>query len=239
MQFFKHTVTLASIGRNGRQTHRLPRVQLKTCRLQIAFKVVLPPDLANQPARCAKRFVLAAAALEIAAEWGIVNLAKGAGFAGVLACFEAWYERDGGGNREDRQIIKNTRDFLQAHGKSSKYFVDYVSAGVGMGYQPDFTEFWGFVGNAYGDRTSGGKLRYYLTDRAFEEHICKGFDIRKVCSVLSAEGWMLKDGKNNRYKLPKKAIDLLGVEVRRMYCLEGDIPPSEYRAEYEAERAGY
>lgn len=108
-----------------------------------------------------------------------------------------------------------------------------------MGYQPDFTEFWGFVGNAYGDRTSGGKLRYYLTDRAFEEHICKGFDIRKVCSVLSAEGWMLKDGKNNRYKLPKKTIDLLDVEVRRMYCLEGDIPPSEYRAEYEAERAGY
>ena len=54
-------------------------------------------------------------------KWGIVNLAKGAGFAGVLACFEAWYERDGGGNREDRQIIKNTRDFLQAHGKSSKY----------------------------------------------------------------------------------------------------------------------
>lgn len=49
----------------------------------------------------------------------------------------------------------------------------------------------------------------------------------------------MKDGKNNRYKLPKKAIDLLDVEVRRMYCLEGDIPPSEYRAEYEAERAGY
>ena len=108
-----------------------------------------------------------------------------------------------------------------------------------MGYQPDFTEFWGFVGNAYGDRTSGGKLHYYLTDRAFEEHICKGFDIHKVCSVLSAEGWMLKDGKNNRYKLLKKAIDLLGVEVRRMYCLEGDILSFEYRAEYEAERAGY
>lgn len=223
----------------GRLKNNPEDVKARIKVLQAEFEALLPPDLANQPARCAKRFVLAAAALEIAAEWGIVNLAKGAGFAGVLACFEAWYERDGGGNREDRQIIKNTRDFLQAHGKSSKYFVDYVSAGVGMGYQPDFTEFWGFVGNAYGDRTSGGKLRYYLTDRAFEEHICKGFDIRKVCSVLSAEGWMLKDGKNNRYKLPKKAIDLLGVEVRRMYCLEGDIPPSEYRAEYEVERAGY
>ena len=123
------------------------------------------------------------------------KIMNGMGYKGRVTphgfrALEAWYERDGGGNRENRQIIKNTRDFLQAHGKSSKYFVDYVSAGVGMGYQPDFTEFWGFVGNAYGDRTFGGKLRYYLTDRAFEEHICKGFDIRKVCSVLSAEGWI-------------------------------------------------
>ena len=34
----------------------------------------------------------------------------------------------------------------------------------------------------------------------------KGFDLRKVCQVLTADGWMRKDGKHNRIKLPRKAV---------------------------------
>lgn len=51
---------------------------------------------------------------------------------------------------------------------------------------------------------STGKPRYFLTDKVFEEYICKGFDPRKVCQVLTADGWMRKDGKHNRIKLPRK-----------------------------------
>ena len=98
--------------------------------LQGEFEAQLPPDLASQPARAARRFVLAAAALELATEWGITGLERGAGFAGVLSCFGAWYERDGGGNREDRIIRKSARDFLQAYGQSSKYFVNLADVGI-------------------------------------------------------------------------------------------------------------
>ena len=55
--------------------------------------------MAGQPARAAKRFMLVAAALELATEWGITGFAQGTGAAGVLACFNAWLEREGSGNR--------------------------------------------------------------------------------------------------------------------------------------------
>ena len=195
--------------------------------LQGEFEAQLPPDLASQPARAARRFVLAAAALELATEWGITGLERGTGFAGVLSCFGAWYERDGGGNREDRIIRKSARDFLQAYGQSSKYFVNLADVGIGGNYQPDYAEFWGFVVPANYEDGSTGKPRYFLTDKVFEEYICKGFDPRKVCQVLTVDGWMRKDGKHNRIKLPRKAVELNLLCVKRMYCFVGDVPPDE------------
>lgn len=212
----------------GRLKQDCEAVKARIKALQHEFETMLPPDFSNQPARAAKRFVLAAAALELAAEWGVTGFGKGAGFAGVLPCFAAWFERDGGGNREEMQIRKNARDFLQGHGRSGKHFVNLASAGVGGDYQADYFELWGlYVPSSY-ERGGLVKPRYYITDKAFEEHICKGFDVRKVCHVLADCGWLKKDGRNTRYPMPKKAIDAQFTGSRRMYCLEGDIPPDEW-----------
>lgn len=215
-------------GLIGRLKDNAAAVKARIKALQAEFEALLPPDLANQPARCAKRFCLAGVALELAAEWGILNLERGTGFAGVKTCFDAWHERDGGGNREERQIIRAARDFLQAHGQSPKHFVNLQAAAVGGGYSPDYAEFWGFTVPANYEHGSSGKPRYYLTDKAFEDFVCKGFDVRKVCAVLASSGWLLKDGKNNRYKLPNKAVELQLLGAKRMYCFAGDVPPDEW-----------
>ena len=47
--------------------------------------------------------------------------------------------------------------------------------------------------------------------------------------MLAADGWLRKDGRNYRYPLPRKAVDLGLTAAKRMYCLVGDVPPSEYR----------
>lgn len=196
--------------------------------LQQAFTTRLPPDLDSQSARAAKRFTLVVAALELVGEWGITGLPPGAGYSGIAACFQAWYERDGGGNREERQIRKHARDFLQTYGHSSRYFVNPAHGGSDDIHLTNHNEFWSFAVSGSEDGRQQA-TRYYLTDKTFEKHICCGFDQRNVCRVLAADGWLRKDGRNYRYPLPRKAVDLGLTAAKRMYCLVGDVPPSEYR----------
>ena len=46
-------------------------------------------------------------------------------------------------------------------------------------------------------------------------------------TVAWPSGWMRKDGKHNRIKLPRKAVELNLLCVKRMYCFVGDVPPDE------------
>lgn len=45
--------------------------------------------------------------------------------AGIRACFMDWYARDGKGNREENQILRNAIHFMQEHGHGERlYLID-------------------------------------------------------------------------------------------------------------------
>ena len=165
--------------------------------------------------------MLVAAALELATEWGITGFAQGTGAAGVLACFNAWLEREGSGNREEQTILKNARDFLQTHGYGERFYnlaQDYLG-------NTDRNHA-GYMHRAGGERD---KPWFYLTDAAFETEICKGFDAKFVCEVLRRCGWLVsaeKDRVKTRLRWSGKGI---GSDInQRFYLLVGDRPPGEY-----------
>ncbi|QMT34129.1 DUF927 domain-containing protein [Conchiformibius steedae DSM 2580] len=192
--------------------------------LQAEFAAMLPPKLDSQPARAAKRFTLAAAALELAGEWGITGFAKGTGFAGVHACFQAWYERDGKSNREEAQIIKNAKDFLQVHGRGER-FTRLIQSSY------DVMPATGRNHAGFRIETAGNDAmpRFYINDSVFEQEICNGFDTKFVCDVLKNCGWLLREANNRqKFKLPPKMCDALRLpNSTRMYCLHGFAPPEK------------
>ena len=193
--------------------------------LQAEFNAMLPP-LNSQPARAAKRFALVAAALELASELGITGFERGIGFAGVLACFQAWYERDGIGNREEVLIIKNARDFLLEVGMSER-FVNLAITSSGN-YEAKRNH----AGFRIPANEDCGKPRFFVLDKAFEDEICKGFDVRFVCRVLRDCGWLITEGRNFKVKIPL-ALTKANIMPKgtRLYCFKGDVPPAEWDAE--------
>lgn len=185
--------------------------------LRAEFGATLPPNMDSQPKRVAKRFILVAAALELASEWGITGFEKGIGMAGVRACFMDWYARDGKGNREENQILRNAINFMQEHGHGERLYL------IDRGSYP--------VEPATGRNHAGYRLKHseriYINDTVFQQEICKGFDEKFVCKVLRDCGWLVSESpQRNKMKITKEMSNLLSLsENTRMYCLQGFQPP--------------
>ena len=103
---------------------KLQTIPADTVRAAHAAFLSTLPDLDGQAARVARRFALAAAALELSAE--ITGLAAGIGTAGIKQCFEDWFAANGTGKHEDRQIIRSMAAFMQQHSHGMR-FVDWHS----------------------------------------------------------------------------------------------------------------
>lgn len=169
----------------------------------IAFMETVP-ELSGQARRVAKRFALAAAALELAAP--VTGLAAGVGMAGVKQCFDEWLETNGAGKHEDRRIIEQAAAFMDVYALSMR-FSDWNSQTVNQ--------------NHAGYRKQEGHItEYWLVPVVFEEEICQNFDKLKVCEVLHAEQW-LKKPNNGRWQHQRK----YNGASARFYVLMGEAPP--------------
>lgn len=201
--------------------------------LQSEFCARLPAHMDSQPARVSKRFTMAAVGLALACEWDITGFDKETAFAGVLVCFNAWHEREGAGNREERQIIANARDFLTRDGYGER-FADLRNFGED-GYKTERNHA-GFrvAGNRHaGERDNPhGYSTFYITDEAFEAEICKGFERSFVCRVLAECGWLQTEkagGGKTRNKKPLPAALARRFNIPgRFYTLVGEVPPAEW-----------
>lgn len=196
------------------------------------FLARLPPDLASQPIRAAKRFALAAAALELAAQWQITGLSEGVGMEGVKTCFEAWLSHAGKENKEESDILKAARDFMMEHGYSERFVTDPKKAAGSINYAGDVVEakrgHAGYRLTAQNGHNGMQDAVWYLLDKTFEEEICKGKDIKLVCNVLAAAGWLQRDGRNNKKKVPNALVgDNLLPRNARLYCFKGISPPDD------------
>lgn len=185
---------------------RLQTIPADTVRAaQAAFLSTLP-DLDGQAARVARRFALAAAALELSAE--ITGLAAGIGTAGIKQCFEDWFAANGAGKHEDRQIIRSMAAFMQQHAHGMR-FVDWHSEYTNRdhaGYRRE------------GDQ--GEKAEYWIIPAVFEGEILQGKDTKKACTVLHGIGWLSKPSDGRRWQFKK-------FSKGRFYVLLGAEPPCD------------
>ena len=152
-----------------------------------AFMATIP-ELSGQARRVAKRFAIAAAALELAAP--VTGLPIGVGMAGVKKCFDEWLEANGVGKHEDRRIIEQAEDFIAQHALGTRFmeWSDKSTNKDHAGYR----------------KQEGEKLELWVIRRVFADEIAQSFDEAKVCRVLADNGLLKYNHKNRGYQHQRK-----------------------------------
>lgn len=152
-----------------------------------AFMATIP-ELSGQARRVAKRFAIAAAALELAAP--VTGLPVGVGMAGVKQCFDEWLEANGAGKLEDRRIIEQAEDFIAQHALGTRFmeWSDKSTNKDHAGYR----------------KQEGEKLELWVIRRVFADEIAQSFDESKVCRVLADNGLLKYNHKNRGYQHQRK-----------------------------------
>ncbi|WP_150540432.1 DUF927 domain-containing protein [Neisseria flavescens] len=152
-----------------------------------AFMATIP-ELSGQARRVAKRFAIAAAALELAAP--VTGLPVGVGMAGVKKCFDEWLEANGAGKHEDRRIIEQAEDFIAQHALGTRFmeWSDKSTNKDHAGYR----------------KQEGEKLELWVIRRVFADEIAQSFDESKVCRVLADNGLLKYNHKNKGYQHQRK-----------------------------------
>ena len=152
-----------------------------------AFMATIP-ELSGQARRVAKRFAIAAAALELAAP--VTGLPVGVGMAGVKKCFDEWLEANGAGKHEDRRIIEQAEDFIAQHALGTRFmeWSDKSTNKDHAGYR----------------KQEGEKLELWVIRRVFANEIAQSFDESKACRVLADNGLLKYNYKNRGYQHQRK-----------------------------------
>ena len=152
-----------------------------------AFMATIP-ELSGQARRVAKRFAIAAAALELAAP--VTGLPIGVGMAGVKKCFDEWLEANGAGKHEDRRIIEQAEDFIAQYALGTRFmeWSDKSTNKDHAGYR----------------KQEGEKLELWVIRRVFADEIAQSFDESKVCRVLADNGLLKYNHKNRGYQHQRK-----------------------------------
>lgn len=159
-------------------------------------------DVSGQVQRVARRFLLCAAAGEMAAEWGLLPWTKGEALEAVKTCFNAWLTlRGGSGAAEDTAILEQVTLFIEQHGASR--FQDIEN--------PDAV----CINRVGFYRRAEGKTEYFFPPASFKA-VCKGFSPTYAARVLRAAGLLLVDGEKLQRKPPR---DLPGLGRPRCYVL--------------------
>ena len=152
-----------------------------------AFMATIP-ELSGQARRVAKRFAIAAAALELAAP--VTGLPVGVGMAGVKQCFDEWLEANGAGKHEDRRIIEQAEDFIAQYALGTRFteWSDKSTNKDHAGYR----------------KQEGEKMELWVIRRVFADEIAQSFDESKVCRVLADNGLLKYNHKNRGYQHQRK-----------------------------------
>ena len=155
---------------------------------RIAAFMATIPELSGQARRVAKRFAIAAAALELAAP--VTGLPVGVGMAGVKKCFDEWLEANGAGKHEDRRIIEQAEDFIAQYALGTRFmeWSDKSTNKDHAGYR----------------KQEGEKLELWVIRRVFADEIAQSFDESKVCRVLADNGLLKYNHKNRGYQHQRK-----------------------------------
>lgn len=157
----------------------------------------LPPNLNGQALTVARRFALAAAALELASE--ITGLPAGVGAAGIQQCFEDWLEENGTGSREEKKLVETLIDFIQQYGDSPR-FVSWDNA-----MQTDRNH-----AGYKRENLDDGIMRYWIIKPVFANEIAKGKELPKAAAALFKQGWLVERYEGDKMRYTHKRSGMAG-----------------------------
>ncbi len=169
-------------------------------------------DGGGQVARVAARFMLVAAAGELAVRAGVLPWSPGEAERAALTCFRAWLVARGGSEpSEIRGGIAAVRYFTEREGASRfQYWEDDVSI------VRDRAGFW--------RNAEGGGRRYYILPEAFRRDVLAGFDARMIARAMVERGLIIPD-REGRPSTTHRVPALVG--TTRLYQIADTIFDSE------------
>ena len=200
-----NTMSLENRGVVGRAFIQHIQPQLDTIKHRLTDAINQQSSdqtLSGQSRRVLARFILAGEALEIATEAGLTGWAQGEGMAACLACFDTWERRQGKMSFEDKAILDQATLWLARHHQSRFVDIDQLAqeeedlkAGKSPAKRDTIRDAAGYkkrTPHSTGHpRTEQECNLVYLVDPAvFREEIAKGFDVKKVASVLHRAGML-------------------------------------------------
>lgn len=165
--------------------------------IRAARDAYLPPNLNGQALTVARRFALAAAALELASE--ITGLPAGVGAAGIQQCFEDWLEENGTGSREEKKLVETLIDFIQQYGDSPR-FVSWDNA-----MQTDRNH-----AGYKRENLDDGIMRYWIIKPVFANEIAKGKELPKAAATLFKQGWLVERYEGDKMRYTHKRNGMAG-----------------------------
>jgi putative DNA primase/helicase len=172
------------------QHHAEARQSLRELRAAIAADLA-PADAAGQVRRVAQRFALIAAAGELAGAAGVTGWPPGEAAAAAALCFKAWLgQRGTTGSAEPLAMLRQVRQFLEAHGESRFTPLDDDPKRDTV--------------NRAGFRRSlpDGATEFIVLGEVFRQEVCKGFDPGAVAEALASVG-ALRCTEGRRTKLQR------------------------------------
>jgi putative DNA primase/helicase len=160
----------------------------------------------GQVERVARRFGLVAVAGELAAYYGLTGWPQGASDASAAGCFAAWLESFGAtGNREERALLAQVRNFFEQHGSSR--FEDITAESQRV------------VNRAGFSRTNNGNREYLVLPEVFKREVCSGFDCKAATRILRTCGWLLPGSDKKATQKPR----IPGIGTPRVYVFGPDV----------------
>ena len=177
----------------------------------------VPSDASGQVQRVAARFALVAMAGELATEAGLTGWDASESEWAARACFDAWLAaRGGAGNGEVRQMLRQVRRFLEAHG-AGRFAWWHRTADDHAPNTLQRAGFRRYVGEdgepvkavdgkaapgtpkkdaeLYDELTvqerAGWRTEYFILPEVFRSEVCQGFDYQAVCRVLLEHGVLI------------------------------------------------
>ncbi|ULJ68370.1 DUF927 domain-containing protein [Wielerella bovis] len=154
------------------------------------FIQVLPENASGQARRVAKRFALAAAALELATP--ITGLAAGVGIAGIKQCFDDWIASNGTGQYEEERIIEATIAFMQRYGGGVRFATKNAQP---FDLDPKHA--------GYFEMNGDKRVLFVIPDVMIKE-VWNGFDPNKAANVLVGLNWLMRNKNRLKWQLAGK-----------------------------------
>ncbi|ABA58702.1 Protein of unknown function DUF927 [Nitrosococcus oceani ATCC 19707] len=155
--------------------------------------------------RAADTMALFILAGELGIEYGLLPWKPGAAMEAGKILFELWRDNQTGDGTEDKQILKNVKDFIDRHGDSRFQF---------RGTQPD-KDFVTIRDRAGWFEMNDDNERVYLFHSSGLKEAGGGFELKRVAQALDRAGWVTKKGKG-RLNLSYDFRDFKG----RLYAIK-------------------